>query len=158
MSAAEGSPQHTRFARLDATADAVTAALIREEFSRWLRKHFTLDAAKISDVVLAVNEALANAAEFAYPAADQPGAMHMHAEYDPAAAVLAVTVTDEGSWLPADSQRRDLARGRGIPLMHALADRAVIDGSPDGTRVRLEWTGIDVVNTSPVHGGGSRTT
>jgi anti-sigma regulatory factor (Ser/Thr protein kinase) len=156
MSAAEDSRQRTHFARMDATADPMTAALIREEFSHWLRKHFTLDGSKISDVVLAVNEALANAAESAYATADQPGAMHMLAEYDPATAVLAVTVTDEGSWLTVDPQARDVARGRGIPLMHALADRAVIDGSPTGTRVRLEWTGIDA--TSPTHDCGSRTT
>lgn len=143
---------------MDANADPVTAALIREEFCHWLREHFTLDASKINDVVLAVNEALANAAEFAYATADQAGAMHMHAEYDPAAAVLAVTVTDEGSWLTADPQAGDLARGRGIPLMHALADRAVIDGSPRGTRVRLEWTGIDAVDASVAHDWGSRTT
>jgi serine/threonine-protein kinase RsbW len=158
MSAAEDSRQRAHFARMNARADPLTAALIREEFSRWLRKHFALDAAKINDVVLAVNEALANAAESAYATADQPGAMHVLAEYDPAAAVLSVTVTDEGSWLTVDPQARDLARGRGIPLMHALADRAVIDGSPTGTRVRLEWTGIDAVNTSPAHEFGSRTT
>ncbi|ORB11191.1 anti-sigma regulatory factor [Mycobacterium noviomagense] len=145
MSAPEESRQRTHFARMDAKADPVTAALIREEFSGWLRTQFSLDAAKISDVVLAVNEALANAAESAYAAADQPGAMHVLAEYDPAAAVLSVTVTDEGSWLSADGKPRDVARGRGIPLMHALADRAVIDGSATGTRVRLEWTGIDAV-------------
>ena len=47
-------------------ADAARAAQIRREFSDWLERYFTLDATKASDVVLAVNEAMANAAEFAY--------------------------------------------------------------------------------------------
>ncbi|MDP9167591.1 MAG: ATP-binding protein, partial [Actinomycetota bacterium] len=33
-------------------------------------------------------------------------------------------------------------RGRGIPLMKALSDRASIQTSTDGTTVRLVWTGV----------------
>ena len=86
------------FAKTDVTAAPECAAQIRHEFSDWLRGHFTLDAIKASDVVLAVNEALANAAEFAYVTAQQAGVMHVRADYDGAAAVLTVTVTDEGAW------------------------------------------------------------
>ena len=54
-------------------------------------------------MVLAVNEAMANAAEFAYVTAEQPGAMHVQADYDGTAATLTVTVTDEGAWRNVDS-------------------------------------------------------
>ena len=72
----------TQFAQTNVLADAACAAQVRQEFSVWLRRYFALDATKASDVVLAVNEALANAAEFAYSAADRPGAMHLRADYD----------------------------------------------------------------------------
>ena len=63
--------------------------------------------------------------------------MHVLADYDGGTAVLTVTVTDEGAWRIADPETRSISRGRGIPLMHALADRATIDSTPAGTRVRL---------------------
>ena len=124
---------------MDAVADPVSASLIRREFSDWLRRFFTLDATTSSDVVLAVNEAMANAAEFAYVAVTQPGTMHVQADYDGGAATLTVTVTDQGAWRSGDHAPKRLSRGRGIPLMHALADRATVDSSPTGTRVCLEW-------------------
>jgi anti-sigma regulatory factor (Ser/Thr protein kinase) len=132
----------TQFARIDAVADPHNAAQIRREFSDWLGRHFTLDPTKASDVVLAVNEAMANAAEYAYVTADQPGAMHVLANYDGNAATLTVTVTDEGAWRNADPVTTQLRRGRGIPLMEALADRATVDSSTAGTRVCLKWNRI----------------
>ncbi|MDZ7882202.1 MAG: ATP-binding protein [Mycobacterium sp.] len=77
--------------------------------------------------------------------------MHVRADYDDTAAVLTVTVTDEGHWRPNDNDVHDVARGRGIPLMHALADRADIDATAAGTEVRLQWDHI-------AQNCGSRTT
>jgi serine/threonine-protein kinase RsbW len=134
----------TRFAQTNVLADAACAAQMRQEFSVWLQRYFALDATQLSDVVLAVNEALANAAEFAYSAVDQPGAMHLQAEYDGGASVLTVTVTDEGAWRIPEKESQ--SRGRGIPLMRALADRATIDSSAAGTRVRLEWNHVAVAD------------
>lgn len=127
------------------------AAQIRREFSSWLRAHFTLDPTRASDVVLAVNEALANAAEFAYVDSAAPGLMHLRADYDGDAEVLTVTVSDEGMWRIAETDHKNPARGRGIPLMRALTDRAVIDSNHAGTAVRLQWDNID-------QNCGSRTT
>jgi len=129
----------SHFARLDAAADPQSAATIRRDFSEWLHQHFALDATKACDVVLAVNEAMANVAEFAYVTAEHPGAMQVKADYDVSAATLTVTVTDHGAWRNTDGAPRELKRGRGIPLMHALADRATLDSSATGTRVCLEW-------------------
>jgi len=115
---------------------------MRQDFSAWLKRYFALDPTKVSDVVLAVNEALANAAEFAYSTSSRPGAMNLLAAYDSYTSVLSVIVTDEGAWRIADSEKKRHSRGRGIPLMRALADRATIDSTPDGTRVCLEWNHV----------------
>jgi serine/threonine-protein kinase RsbW len=131
-----------RFAPTNVPADAACAARMRQDFSAWLKRYFALDPTKVSDVVLAVNEALANAAEFAYSSASQPGAMNLLAAYDSYTSVLSVTVTDEGAWRIADSEKKRISRGRGIPLMRALADRATIDSTPEGTRVCLEWNHV----------------
>ena len=68
--------------------------------------------------------------------------MHLLADYDRGTAVLTVTVTDDGAWRIADTEKKSNTRGRGIPLMRALADRATFDSSATGTRVRLEWNQI----------------
>lgn len=142
MADSEQRDSRTRFANTNVLADAASAAQMRQDFSMWLRRHFTLDPTKASDVLLAVNEALANAAEFAYSAVDQPGAMHLLADYDRGSAVLTVTVSDEGAWRIAGSEHKSISRGRGIPLMRALADRATIDSTASGTRVCLEWNHV----------------
>jgi serine/threonine-protein kinase RsbW len=131
----------TRFAQASALADAACAAQMRQEFSVWLKRYFVLDPTKAGDVLLAVNEALANAAEFAYSTVAKPGAMRLLADYDADSAVLSVTVADDGIWRIADSGKSN-TRGRGIPLMHALADRATFDSTPAGTRVCLEWNQV----------------
>jgi serine/threonine-protein kinase RsbW len=132
----------TRFAHSSVLADAACAAQLRQEFSVWLKRYFALDPTKVSDVVLAVNEALANAAEFAYSATPQPGLMSLLADYDCAAAVLTVTVSDEGHWRRSTPETTHVSRGRGIPLMEALADEATFDSTGTGTRVSLVWNEI----------------
>jgi serine/threonine-protein kinase RsbW len=128
--------------RRDVTADPQSAAAIRREFSDWLGRYFTIDATKAGDMVLAVNEALANAAEYAYLTLGRPGTMHVRALYDGSAATLSVTVTDEGAWRSTYPAATGSRGGRGIPLMRALADRATVDSSPAGTTVRLEWNHV----------------
>jgi anti-sigma regulatory factor (Ser/Thr protein kinase) len=139
MSTSEKLCNSTQFAHKDATADPEHAAVIRREFSDWLHENFALDSTKACDIVLAVNEAMANAAEYAYEANAEPGAMHVQATYDGTAATLTVTVTDQGVWRDTGGVARELKRGRGIPLMHALADNATVDSTPTGTTVCLEW-------------------
>jgi serine/threonine-protein kinase RsbW len=136
---------------MDVTADAHTAAAIRREFSDWLGRYFTLDPTQASDVVLAVNEAMANAAEYAYLTAAQPGTMHVKALYDRSDATLSVTVTDGGTWRNSDPATSGRRRGRGIPLMQALADRATFDASQAGTRVCLEWDHVAAAPTDARH-------
>lgn len=130
-----------RFERLGAAADGVTAGQIRDEFARWLRRFFDLDPNRTSDLVLATNEALANSAEHAYPPAGRPGTTDVQAAYDPTESTLTVTVMDQGVWRMSD-RAPSRSRGRGIPLMTALSDRADIETSSDGTLVSLAWSGV----------------
>jgi serine/threonine-protein kinase RsbW len=147
MTASETPCNSTQFVRMDVTADAHSAAAIRREFSDWLGRYFTLAPTQASDVVLAVNEAMANAAEYAYLTAPRPGTMHVHALYDGSETTLSVTVTDAGAWRNSDPTTSGDRRGRGIPLMHALADRATFDSSQAGTRVCLEWDHVAAAPT-----------
>lgn len=130
----------SRFVRTQVTADAHSAARTRAEFGIWLERHFTLEAERFNDLVLAVNEAIANAAEFAYCDAPQRGTVDVSAAYDGDSDTLAVTVNDRGRWRQHASVARQQLRGRGIPLMQALADEVSIDRTPDGTHVTLTWT------------------
>lgn len=139
MPSSESPCNETQFVRMDVVADPTSAATVRREFADWLGRYFTLDATKSSDVVLAVNEAMANAAEYAYVNAQRQGTMNVRADYDRTGATLTVTVTDEGSWQASDPAARGRKRGRGIPLMQALADEVTVNTSPTGTRVCLEW-------------------
>jgi serine/threonine-protein kinase RsbW len=141
-----------QFVRMNVTADARTAAAIRREFSDWLGRYFALDPTQTSDVVLAVNEAMANAAEYAYLTAARPGTMQVQARYDASEATLRVSVTDAGAWRNSDPTTSGRGRGRGIPLMHALADRATFDLSQTGTRVCMEWDHVAAAPTAARRG------
>ncbi|MEE6178244.1 ATP-binding protein [Mycobacterium sp. 050134] len=134
-----------RFVRTRVSADAHNAAQARAGFAHWLGGHFSLGAERFNDVLLAVNEAIANAAEFAYVGAARPGTLDVNATYDAGSDALVVAVNDHGRWrtkVPQPAGGRQEFRGRGIPLMEALADELTIDRTPHGTRVTLTWTGL----------------
>jgi serine/threonine-protein kinase RsbW len=130
-----------RFERVGIAADAQTASLTRDEFAAWLRSFFNLDPARSSDLVLAINEALANCAEFAYLKTPGAGTMNVQAWHDVVESTITVVVSDRGSWR-TPQEPRVRSRGRGIPLMEALSDRATIEKSDHGTHVRLEWANV----------------
>jgi anti-sigma regulatory factor (Ser/Thr protein kinase) len=120
-------------------ADAHTAAHARTEFSTWLRRYCHLGTTVGHDVLLAVNEALANAVEHAY--AGTSGNVDLAAGYDVNRHTLSVTVEDHGQWIPPApvADARYSQRGRGFVLMRALADEFAVDSSAEGTRVCLTW-------------------
>jgi serine/threonine-protein kinase RsbW len=131
----------SRFRRDHLSADAHTAGQARSDFDLWLQAHFALSAARRIDLTMAVNEAVANAAEHAYfggPCGD--GGFDVDANYDGAHDSLTVVIEDHGRWRLPDPAIGPLsARGRGIQLMHMLADQALIDTTSAGTRVCLTW-------------------
>lgn len=131
-----------RFERTGIAADAESVCRTREEFAEWLEQFFDLDPIRSSDLVLAINEALANAAEFAYVTANSRGTVDMLAHYDRDTGTLTATISDHGVWRAPNPEPRDRSRGRGIPLMKALADHVDIQTSRAGTTVRLQWDGV----------------
>jgi anti-sigma regulatory factor (Ser/Thr protein kinase) len=130
-----------RFERFGVMADAHAASRTRDEFAVWLREFFELDPIRSSDVILAINEALANCAEFAYLERPHTGTMDIVAWHDAVDSTITVLVSDRGSWRPPVVPSVN-TRGRGIPLMEALSDRALIEASDHGTRVTLEWADV----------------
>lgn len=127
-----------RFSCNGVDADARTVALLREQLSRWLRRGVGMDETRLCDVVLAVNEALANAAEFAY-VEGAVGTVDLEAVRDVRRRTLTVTISDQGHWRETNPLHRQRARGRGIPLMRTLADSVIIDTSGLGTSVCLRF-------------------
>lgn len=130
-------------------ADAQTVAEFRNALAQWLRTNFALDAERLNDVLLAVNEALTNAAEFAYVQSQLPGMMSVTARYDAADRRLVAMVSDQGAWLEKELGDQPNTRGRGIQLMRALSDRATIESLASGTRVRLEFDDCPLASQEP---------
>jgi anti-sigma regulatory factor (Ser/Thr protein kinase) len=92
-----------------------------------------LTADETYDLILSVSEAASNAVEHAQ---DSPEPF-----FDVVAEVngttVTVTVADHGGWLP---QTASAFRGRGLAMMHILADTTVATGD-DGTTVTIRKPG-----------------
>ena len=127
-----------RFCSNDVAADALAVGILRDDFFRWLRRGSGMDEARLCDVVLAVNEALANVAEFAYVDGGA-GTVYLEAVRDIGRRTVTVTVSDLGHWRETNPLHRQRSRGRGIPLMRTLADSMIIDTSGLGTTVCLRF-------------------
>jgi GAF domain-containing protein/anti-sigma regulatory factor (Ser/Thr protein kinase) len=119
--------------RLVGTWPAATEALadVRLLLRRWLRAHGANDD-EAYDIIVACQEACANAVEHAYA----PGArsFDLEALYDDGR--IRVTIRDHGRWRPP----RGVNRGRGLPLMEALVERVDVTHTDEGTVVVLERT------------------
>jgi PAS domain S-box-containing protein len=101
--------------------------------SRWLRRHGISDE-PASDIVLACDEACANAIEHGYHGAQgEPGEVDLDLELDPVEGVV-VTVTDSGTWR---ADRGEPDRGHGLVLMKALMTSVDVERTDGGTTVRL---------------------
>ena len=137
-----------RFRCRKVTADGAAVARVREQFAQWLSRCTDLGETRLCDVVLAVNEALANAAEFAYLQARRPGRLDVEAVVRDDA--LTVTVADHGRWRSTDSTQQQRCRGRGIQLMCTLADSVAIDATSSGTSVRLRFDQVHPARSADV--------
>lgn len=117
-----------------------TAAEWRRALQRWLRHEVHAPDEIREDVVLGVNEALANCVEHAYRSHREAGVMKLQASYDPDAESIRVCVSDRGSWRkPSSRQSNDPHASRGIMLMHRLSDHCTIHARPNGTSVYLDY-------------------
>ncbi|MET0236926.1 MAG: ATP-binding protein [Kibdelosporangium sp.] len=109
----------------------------RAELRRWSQA-LKFSSEQAEDVVLAVDEAVANAVEHAYTGpGDQPGAVTVFAGRLVPGDAVRVVVSDVGHWRPplADTG----FRGRGVSMMKALADHFDLHHNENGTTVLLGW-------------------
>ena len=110
--------------------EAAALAGVRSSVRRWLAEVPLSEEAR-EDVVLACNEACANAVEHAYrrgPAAP----IRVSLVRD--ATAITVEVVDEGVWR---TDGEEAERGRGMPLMHMLMDEIDVRPSDEGTVVTM---------------------
>lgn len=116
-----------------ASANPAQLALLREEVAVWAARA-GLHPDRIPGLQLAVYEAMANVVVHAY--AGQLGTFTLLARRRNDG--FTVTVADHGRWQPA--ARPGLLHGRGLPLMHSLADHTTIDKGAEGTTVTMTWS------------------
>ncbi|TWF95289.1 ATP-binding protein [Saccharopolyspora dendranthemae] len=116
--------------RVPASADVLP--VLRDELDQWARSAGLNDRV-IDSLALASYEAMANAVEHAYDGA--PGPLDVEAALREEA--VEVTITDHGSWQTPSKSAAE--RRRGLPLIHRLADEAVVTSGEDGTRVLMRW-------------------
>ncbi|MBW4721097.1 ATP-binding protein [Saccharothrix obliqua] len=98
------------------------------------------------DLVIAVNEAVSNAVEHAYPPGS-PGVVRVDADAWPDGRIE-VVVADDGMWRVPPATLSD--RGRGLLLMRENVDEVRVDRAGTGTRVTL------VLNARHTTGGTFR--
>jgi serine/threonine-protein kinase RsbW len=122
-------------------ADGDTAAGFRAHLRRWLSDTVHVDSERAADIVLASYEALANCAEHAYSnGVSADGAvMTMDATHDSTEETVQVCVIDHGSWIQPDPRAINAVRGRGLILMHRLADKCTVQRRSDGTTLCLHF-------------------
>jgi anti-sigma regulatory factor (Ser/Thr protein kinase) len=112
-------------------ADPAQLSVIRHELARWLAP-LSLSEEETADVVLAVDEAAANAVCHAYgPGESGVVELTMWTEPD----TLCIEVVDHGQWRPPAEQ--PVEGGRGIGLMSTMAEAVLIQYGERGSRVLL---------------------
>jgi serine/threonine-protein kinase RsbW len=123
-------PVLVRIAISGAASDLTVA---RQELAAWVAGT-GLSEQDGQDLVLASYEAMANAAEHAYPDGVRPVDLTAIATTD---GCVLVTVADHGRWRPPPADPG--YRGRGLMMIDALAHHAEYGHGPDGTTVRMWW-------------------
>lgn len=123
--------------RLHIAAEPRMLTDIRRQLAAWAAST-GMSGEHVAALTLASYEAMANVAQHAYP--HTTGHFDLHAVHRtlPHAATITVTVRDHGRWAPPPEQS-GILHGRGLPLIHALTDRAVISTGESGTEIRMTW-------------------
>jgi anti-sigma regulatory factor (Ser/Thr protein kinase) len=122
---------HVEFVHRSWPADPEQLVLIRRELAGWLAP-LALSETETADVVLAVDEAAANAVRHAY-GPEESGAVELTLWTEPG--TLSIEVVDHGSWRPPADQPTE--GGRGIPLMSTMSEAVLIHYDERGSRVLL---------------------
>jgi len=115
-----------------ARRDEVSAA--RHRVVAWLERA-GVAAGRVADVVVALNEVIANAVEHG-AGFDADALVTLEASVSDRG--LIASVSDRGTWRPGVEQDNP-ERGRGFVLVEELSDDLHIDTGPLGTTVTLSW-------------------
>jgi anti-sigma regulatory factor (Ser/Thr protein kinase) len=129
----------TRLECAEITGDAAQLADVRSRLRKWAIA-VGMRSEDADDLELASYEALANAAEHAYPAGRPRVGLKAVATFG--GGVL-VTVRDHGHWRPPPTDSG--FRGRGLGMIRALAHRSEIERTDTGTVVHMQWFGPDEI-------------
>jgi serine/threonine-protein kinase RsbW len=111
--------------KLSVEADAKALAPMRRALRAWLTE---TGALQVSDVVLAVDEAVANAIEHAGLSVTSVITVEAHVVGN----TLHVEICDQGVWKEPTANE---TRGRGLMIMNSVMDGVAIEHRPDDTRV-----------------------
>ncbi len=119
---------------------------VRRRVREWLAAVGCPDEAA-EEVLLAVNEAVSNAVEHAYPPEGPVGPVEVRARVEPVDPArpgrgrrVRVRVRDRGRWRPDVHDRSDLLRqrGRGLVVMEGLmAEVVLVHDAASGTEVEM---------------------
>jgi anti-sigma regulatory factor (Ser/Thr protein kinase) len=123
--------------RVSRMASAAAPKSIRHALDAFL-KTLALPDERREDIVLAVGEALANAAEHAYEVRQpraEPGTIELHATATPDGRRIAIEIRDSGCFI--ERAARD-DRGFGFRIMRSIARDVAID-TGQGTKVLLTF-------------------
>lgn len=130
-------PGRIEFVHRSWPADPAQLATIRHEMANWLTP-LRLTDDETADVVLAVDEAAANAVLHAY-GPEESGAVELTlwTEAGPGAddATLSIEIVDHGQWRPPGEPR--VGGGRGISMMSNVVESVLIHYDDRGSRVLL---------------------
>ena len=118
--------------RLEAPSLPTQLPTVRGRMAAWAEA-VGLASDTVDDVVLATHEALANVADHAYPRGD--GEAFVDAECRNGTVV--VVVRDCGQWRPP--LRDPGLRGRGLMIIHGLAEHVEVRHEDVGTTVEMQW-------------------
>jgi serine/threonine-protein kinase RsbW len=117
-------------------AEPTAARVVRHRMRAWLAR-WGWDGDDLDDIIMAVDEAVANVVDHAYRLLPEPGDVHVYAwvTRDPRGRRLTVSVTDKGRWrpVPADPGHR----GRGLLMMSTCMASLHIEHSSGGTSVTM---------------------
>jgi anti-sigma regulatory factor (Ser/Thr protein kinase) len=129
-------PGRVEFVHRSWPADPAQLSVIRRELSSWLAP-LALSDDETADVVLAVDEAAANAVRHAY-GPGRSGVVELTLWTEPG--TLCVEVVDHGNWRPPATptpRGEGGDSGRGMTLMSSMADAVLIHYDARGSRVLL---------------------
>jgi PAS domain S-box-containing protein len=107
---------------------------LRHQLAGWLHGAGVAEE-RVADIVLAVNEAVANSIEHGYQGR-KPGKVRVNGENDGARVYL--KIIDKGKWKPAATDPG--VRGRGLLLIRAVSDWLELDCTSKGTTVSMSFS------------------